>query len=516
MVSILDCTLRDGGYVNSFAFGEREAQEILTGIEESGIEYIEIGFLRNTRKPSETTIYSSVDQVSRLVHTRHEQCKYFAMIVFGTFDINKLPKQSLCILDGIRVTFKKDEIDEALEYIRHIREKGYIVSVNPTGIHMYSDREFLELLQKVNDIEPDIFALVDTLGLLKRAELLRLLYLVENNMNAEISLAFHAHNNMQMAFAHAQTLIEAGIKRELIIDVSLRGMGRGAGNLCTELLLQYLNESFDCHFNLIPILKSIDEQINKIYAATPWGYNLPYYLAASLSCHPNYATFLMDKGTISIPDMGEVLAAIPRERKSIYDKELIQKLYLSYQENKIDDEQTLRELRQEIDAREVLLLGPGKTMQQEREKIHAYVGEHVPYIVSINYRPYNIKVNKVFISNSRRYAEQTNYSDVVVTSNIKTTHLPQLNYGSYLNESALPDNALLMLLKVLIRIGVKQVSLAGLDGFGKLGDNYYRSDMSNYSVVYEMERCNEEMATQLKKLSKQIGIRFITTSLYQK
>ena len=515
-IQVLDCTLRDGGYINDFAFGECRVKNILAGIVESGIECVEIGFLRDNRKETETTIYDSAKEFPHLISLQKKECKYFAMIVYGTFDIDKLPEKQYCVLDGIRVTFKKNEIDEALRYIQRIQRKGYIVSANPTGIHTYSDYEFLELLKKVNVVGPNIFALVDTLGVLKKEELLRYLYLTENNLNEMVALALHVHNNMQMAFAHAQTFIETGRKRDLIIDASLRGMGRGAGNLCTELLLQYLNDNLGRRYNLIPILKIIDEQINKIYSETPWGYNLPYYLAASLSCHPNYATYLMDKGTVSIPDMAEILAAIPKEKKSLYDVVLIQKLYLAYQENRIDDSDTLRALQQEIADRDVLLLGPGKSMRVEREKILAYILEYEPYIISINYRPNNIKANKVFISNSRRYAEQLNDADVIVTSNIQAHHLPQLNYGSYLNESALSDNALLMLLKVLIKIGVKQVSLAGLDGFGKLSDNYYRRDMNNYPVVYEKDRCNEEISTALRKFGKQISIYFITTTLYQK
>ena len=514
-IRILDCTLRDGGYVNHFAFGDRATKLIIDGIVASGVEYVEVGFLRNEKKNSETTVFLSVDEITPYLPSQRTVGGYFAMIVYGQYDLDKLPEKKACGIDGIRVTFKKNEIDDALAYICSIRAKGYIVSANPTGIHAYSDQEFIALLEKINNIQPDIFALVDTLGLLKRTELLRLFYLVEHNLSPQIALAFHSHNNLQMSFAHAQTLIEAGMKRPLIIDTSLRGMGRGAGNLCTELLLQYLNDSQDKQYNLVPLLVIIDEFIDKIHSKTPWGYNLPYYLAASLRCHPNYAAFLSDKGTVPIAAISDILSSVPEEKKSTYDKLLIQKLYLTYLADKVDDSQTLRKLQEEIGQRTVLLLGPGSTMYTEREKILNYIAENNPYIVSVNFRPKRIAVDKVFISNIRRFEEQSDYSNVIITSNIKNTNLPQLDYSSYLNDSAQADSALLMILQVLIRIGIKSISCAGMDGYGEFKTNFYRADISAQPIISGEDRRNEDISAELQRLSEKIGIHFITTTRYR-
>lgn len=514
-MKVLDCTLRDGGYVNSFAFGEQAARQIVVGLAAAGVEYIEVGFLRDTKQESETTVFCSVGEIARVLTEVSSAGGVFAMVVYGQYDDTRLPEKKECAIDGIRVTFKKHEVDDALAYISRVRKKGYIVSANPTAIHSYSDQEFISLLDKVNHVGVDIFAIVDTMGLLKRQELLRLCYLVDHNLNKNIALAFHSHNNLQMSFAHAQTLIEAGMKRELIIDSSLRGMGRGAGNLCTELILQYLNDEMDKKYNLVPLLITIDEHINKIYARTPWGYNLPYYLAASLRCHPNYAAYLQDKGTVSIAGISEILACIPDEKRTIFDKALIGRLYLDYQQEEIDDRDTLTTLQMMIGSRNVLLLGPGKTMDTEREIIHRYIEQQSPCVISINYRPRHIRVDKVFISNAKRFAEQTDFSDVVITSNIKSASLPRLNYQSYLNSSSMPDNALLMMLKVLIRLGVKHVSCAGMDGFGNHMENYYRADIGAQPIISGDDRRNESISAELQRMKKSIDIDFITTTRYR-
>lgn len=515
MIRILDCTLRDGGYVNHFAFGDQAARQVIARLSAAGVEYIEVGFLRNTKQESETTVFRSVEDIGAFLPVRHPAGGYFAMIVYGQYDDVQLPRREESSIDGIRVTFKKHEVDAALDYICRIRAKGYTVSANPTAIHSYSDQEFIALLEKINQAGVDIFALVDTMGLLKRTELLKLLYLVDHNLDKEVDLAFHSHNNLQMSFAHAQTLIEAGLKRNLIIDSSLRGMGRGAGNLCTELLLQYLNDTQDKQYNLVPVLIAIDEHIDKIYARTPWGYNLPYYLAASLRCHPNYAAYLVDKGTVSIAGISEILACIPEEQRTLFQKGLIEQLYLDYQSEEVDDTHILQDLKDTIGGREVLLLGPGKTMDTERETIHAYISQQAPCVISINYRPRHIRVDKVFISNAKRFAEQTNYSDVIITSNIKEASLPRLNYHTYLNNTGLPDNALLMMLRILIRMGVKRAACAGMDGFGEHAGNYYRPDFGALPIISDEDHRNEEISAELQRLREHINIHFITTTRYR-
>ena len=515
-VKVLDCTLRDGGYVNNFAFGENTTKKIISGLVDSGMEYVETGFFRNAKTDTETTVFTSFSDAENLLPTTKNNAEYFVMIVYGTFDIDKIPTKSQTKIDGIRVTFKKKEIDEALIYIKKIQEKGYVVSANPTGVHQYSDKELLSLIEKINQYNPDIFAIVDTLGLLKSDELLRIFYLVDHNLNKDITIAFHSHNNLQLSFSNAQALLTTNTKRELIVDASVRGMGRGAGNLCTELLLQYLNDNFDTKYNLIPILKIIDEQIDKIYATHPWGYNVPYYLAASMKCHPNYASFLTDKASLSVESISEILALIPENKKSNYDEKLIQELYLRYQENDVNDDKAVQNLRDNIANREVLIIAPGKSINLYKDKILSYIKGRNPYIISINFRPEVFDADNVFISNARRFSEQTCLENILVTSNIKAENVTTFNYGSYLNNSDMADNSALMLLKILIKAGIKKVVFAGMDGFSKGNDNYFDTAMINNAKLGEFDKRNEVMYKMLQSLAKSINMTFLTPSLYEK
>lgn len=115
--------------------------------------------------------------------------------------------------------------------------------------------------------------------------------------------------------------------REVIIDSTLHGIGRGAGNLCSELLIQFLNTNNKTKYDIKPVLEAINNFILPIYNKTPWGYSMPYFLSAKNGCHPNYAKFLSENGKLSYAQMSSILKAIPQDKKAVYNEECISTLF---------------------------------------------------------------------------------------------------------------------------------------------------------------------------------------------
>lgn len=101
-------------------------------------------------------------------------------------------------------------------------------------------------------------------------------------------------------------------------------MGRGAGNLCTELITKYLNDNYSHNYNLLPILEIIDEHLMSVFIKSPWGYSVPFYIASINNCHPNYASYLLDKQTISVRDIYNILASMDDSKRTFYDREYIE------------------------------------------------------------------------------------------------------------------------------------------------------------------------------------------------
>ena len=394
-IKVLDCTLRDGGYINNWGFGEKCISKIFDNLIKSKVDYIECGFLRNSEYSIDKTVFNKIEEVNNVgVGASYNKTNLVAMIMFGQFPEEKLvPKNKNINLDTIRVTFKKHEINDVFKFFQKIKQCGYNVFVNPTNIDTYSDFELIELLDRVNLLQPYGFSIVDTKGVLKETDILRLYYLINNNLDKNIALCFHSHNNLQLSFSNAQCLMKVCKDRELIIDSTVFGMGRGAGNLCTELITQYINDNYNGNYDIIPILKIVDEQINPIFAKTPWGYSVPYYLAATNHCHPNYAKYLVDKQTVPVEFINNLLKSIPDNKKSIYDANLIKQLYLDKFSNVVDDSRTVEYMKNLLNGKKILILAPGKSLKEEKQKVDNFIEKENPFIISLNFIPEQYKEN---------------------------------------------------------------------------------------------------------------------------
>ena len=517
-IQLLDCTLRDGGYINEWNFGQSAIREIVFSLTQADLDYIEMGFMKNIAYDANKTLFHTIADFAPFVPTARRHSKYYGMIALGDYAIEDLPDFDGSSIDGIRVIFKKNKITEALSFCKQVKAKGYELFINPTFVDQYTDAELLSLTEQVNQIHPTGFCIVDSMGVVSPENLTRIFMLLDHNLYPDIKIGFHSHNNLQMSFMNAKTLIDLRSKRDLVIDVSVTGMGRGAGNLNAELMISYLNQNYNAKYNLLPILKISDEHIVKIFAKTPWGYSIPYFLAASVKCHPNYAKYLIDKRTVSVETINHLLQAIPNENKSTYDANIIKRLYISHLSNPIDDTPTLNYLEKEFSGKTILALAPGPSLKKEQEKIMQFISTQKPFIVSLNFHSLDFGENLIFATNNKRFSTlQDCNTPLLISSNLK--HLNKqtrmINYSSYLNDSDMFDNVALMFFKLLVKIGIKQVYVAGLDGFSALPtQNYVSNTLINASSFPDYKKRNTIMTNEIQKLSHQISICFLTHSLY--
>lgn len=320
-IKILDCTLRDGGYLVDWDFGELKIQSIISNLTKSGIDYIECGFLKEQKYNINKTFFSSIDDIKTFTINKQN---YTLMVNFGEYNIKNF---SECKNKNIkiRVAFKKNNQAEALEYIYTLKTLGWDVFANPMSTNTYSKQELSFLIDELNKIKPFGLTIVDTLGNMYEKDVINIFDFINKNLDTEIALGFHSHNSLQLSFSNTKALLKMDLKRTLIIDSCLYGMGRGAGNLCSELITKYLNDNHQTDYKILPIVKSIDCEIKPIYRNSPWGYSTPYYIAAIHGCHPNYAGYLVKRG-FSDEEIDKILSAIPTEKKVIYDKNFIEEL----------------------------------------------------------------------------------------------------------------------------------------------------------------------------------------------
>jgi 4-hydroxy 2-oxovalerate aldolase len=329
MIKILDCTLRDGGYINNWNFSNNQINNILIALKTANIDIIECGYLNDVKgKTTNSTLFNNIKIIDNILKQCNIDAQKVVMINLGDFDISNLPNKNETLIDGIRLAFHKKDLNKALEEAKIIIELGYELYFQPMVTKNYTNIEFLSLIKQVNILDIYAFYIVDSFGSMTLEEFQRYMVLSNSNLKENISLGYHSHNNMQLAFSNAISICNSNIKRDIIIDSSIYGIGRGAGNLNTELICDYLNNSFDKQYNTLPLLEIIDELLNLLMKKNPWGFSPAQYLSASFDCHPNYATYLINKNTNHIVGVKKVLEKLPQESKVSFNKLLIKKLYI--------------------------------------------------------------------------------------------------------------------------------------------------------------------------------------------
>ena len=103
-MQILDCTLRDGGYINNFDFGEKGIKEIINQLTNAGIDIIETGFLQDEEYSINSSIYNTVEQIKHFLPADHKKSMYVAMACYGEYSLEQLSDYDGTSIDGIRVT----------------------------------------------------------------------------------------------------------------------------------------------------------------------------------------------------------------------------------------------------------------------------------------------------------------------------------------------------------------------------------------------------------------------------
>jgi len=520
-IRILDCTLRDGGYVNNWEFGKDNIKKIILKLFEANIDIIECGFLTNKNQYNpDCSKFDIVERIAEFLPKDRRNLEMVCMVNYGEYNLEDLPDYDGSSIDGIRVAFHKKDLNGALEFCKGISEKGYKLFMQPMVSVSYTDTEFINLIESANEIKPYAFYIVDSFGVMKRKDLMRLYYLVDHNLAEDIPAGYHSHNNIQLSYSNAQALVDLKIKRELIIDSSVFGMGRGAGNLNTELFIEYLNDTNGGKYKSKPLLQIIDQVLNNIYLSSYWGYSLPHYISAKHNCHPNYASYLADKDTLTIEDISNILSGIDENKRNHLDKVYVDNLYLNYQAHKINDSVVKDKLTEIFKGKTVIAIAPGSSINVDSDKIVKETDMTDTITVSVNFKPNKLRSDYVFVSNIRRYEELKDKAEnkLIVTSNIKSDSNVEyiINYIDLLNEiQAVRDNAGLMLIKLMINLGVKSIKLAGYDGYSyEAYTSYAEKDMAFIKRNDVVDALNEGMKRMLSEFSKQIKIEFITKTKY--
>ena len=334
-IQLLDCTLRDGGlgledaYINKLSermFENDDYHKIIDCLCESNIDIVELGSIESSeRDKTGFGIFQNVEEVSKMIPVnRNENQMYVALFRGPDTPIEDIPNWNPSLVDGLRVIIRYSELEKSLAFCAGLAVKGYKVFVQPMLTMRYNNDELDLIIRESNSMGAYALYFVDSYGYMQASDVLRFVEKYNKSLNPNIKMGFHAHNNMNMAYSNVLTFITANINREIIIDSCAVGMGQGAGNLQTELIVPYLNR-ITLKYNYSAIL-DMCEIVDKYSLEGAWGYSVTRLLPAIYNTAYKYAIVMRKIYRLSYSQIEEILKNMPDNFRHRYTKENVQQL----------------------------------------------------------------------------------------------------------------------------------------------------------------------------------------------
>ena len=335
-INLLDCTLRDGGHVNNAFFGEKTIKDIILLLNKANTDIIELGFLKNGNFTKNESNFNFIEEVYDYL-PKESNSEYSLMIRPDWYDIKKLQPCNKKI-NFLRFAFYYKDIILTKQYCKIAKELGYQFFLNPVNLPGYSSDNLKSLLDDINEINPFALTIVDTYGSLTFDELNKLYSIIETNIDKNICIDLHLHENLNLSFALAQYFLKIkNPERKVFLDASLNGMGRIPGNLCIECIMDFLNTNYDKKYNISCALETISNHIFKIKEKFTWGYNPAYYWSAKLKLDRSYPEFFLSKKDLTLNEIQNLLFTIDKQSTNKkFNKNLAEEIYFNLKNKEKD------------------------------------------------------------------------------------------------------------------------------------------------------------------------------------
>lgn len=322
---ILDCTLRDGGYYTDWDFNDNIVEAYINGINNLPIDYIEIGY--RSKPTDEYQGKFGYTPVYVLQQIRQLSKKKIAVMLneksTEPADLQQLTEPIQGLVDMVRLAVAPQNLQRAILLAKAVKDQGFEVAFNIMYMSTWDEYEnFYEQLKELNGVV-DIVNMVDSFGGVLPEDLKTVVNKLRESVSCKIG--FHGHNNLQMGLINTLTAIECGVDS---VDCTILGMGRGAGNLNTELLLTYLNHNgLAVDFNTV---SDVITAFQPLYETYRWGTQLPYMISGANSLPQKEVMSLV---TNRVYSFDSVIRGLQNKKNKVADNAK----YPILCENKFDD-----------------------------------------------------------------------------------------------------------------------------------------------------------------------------------
>ncbi|WP_158975126.1 aldolase catalytic domain-containing protein [Cellulophaga sp. L1A9] len=499
---ILDCTLRDGGYYTNWDFDRSLVDDYCTAMEDLPIDYVEIGYRSTTLNGYLGEYFYCPDYLMKDLKSKMPNKKLVIILDEKNIkesDINKLMEPCKPYISLVRLAVSPLRVKNAVKLAIAIKKLGFEVAFNVMYMSDWKNNpEFIESLHELND-HIDYFYMVDSFGAVLPNDVIDILNIIKPKLT--VPIGFHGHNNLEMALINSLTAIENGVE---LIDCTITGMGRGAGNLRTELFLTYLNSIDNKDIKFFHLGKTVSnfETLKKSYE---WGTNLPY----------------MFSGAYSLPQK-QVMEWVGMNRYPISN--IVNAL--NNQKEDVKDNLKLPKLDTQHKFKKAIILGGGDSVIKIDKALEAYLKQsentciihagvkHVEKYINNEIKQFYALVgfesekllkqlgNKQLVSQICIYPPYPRKMGTIILDKIKNIsfELDKLNFTQ-----SSEDSPMVVAVQAAIDLGVEEILLAGFDGY-----NMDKIDQTQFNLANE----NQSIINDVVKLEK-ITTKSITPTKYK-
>ena len=311
-----------------------------------------------------------------------KRLKLAVMINIGEFSIlnleNELEKLFLqkkkSHISLVRIATHKNEIELAIKASKILKKKGYLTAINLMQITEIKFKSLKIILKQLNRSFLDFFYFADSLGALTQDQTKSICILIKNHWKGPFGI--HAHDNTEIALFNTITALQNGAK---FADSTVLGMGRGPGNVKTELLCSYLNSVNAKKYNLVFLTDIVDKYFNELKKKFKWGTNLYYYLSAKYKIHPTYIQYMLSDKRYEENELILAIENLKKQKCKTYNPSILKDATKFFKKNDFRIVNTKKFYNKKI-----LVLANSETLNLNEFKIKNFIKKNNPLIISLN------------------------------------------------------------------------------------------------------------------------------------
>ncbi|WP_027672773.1 aldolase catalytic domain-containing protein [Rheinheimera baltica] len=381
---ILDCTLRDGGYYNSWNFPLDVTNKYLEAMSAAGVDIVELGLRSLINKGFKGASAYTTDSYIRTL-TIPSTLKV-AVMINATEIVGEMPQNEVLQklfpndaatspVDVVRIACHVHEFVKALPACNWLKERGYIVGFNLMQVADRTQEEVEALSLEASKYPIDALYFADSMGSMDPVQTTKIIGWLRKHWQGPMGI--HTHDNMGLALSNTLQAVKDGVTW---LDATVTGMGRGPGNARTEELVIEVADMRKQSINMVPLMSVIRSYFQPLKNQCGWGSNPYYYLSGKYGIHPTYIQEMLGDSRYSEEDILAAINHLKVEGGKKFSFNALDATRHFYQGD-AKGEWAPESL---ISGREVLILGAGPGVAEHKVAIESYIAARKPVVVALN------------------------------------------------------------------------------------------------------------------------------------